>query len=71
MKIVIAMKVRGQWTQAELTFKDAQVLLRHDTAFDEIMTIDNGKLIRILKQSAEPSPEVHPDNPEVPQSIPQ
>lgn len=71
MKIVIAMKLRGYWTQTELKYDIAEGIMKHDNAFEEILLIENGKLKRMIRPIAEPSLAEHHDNPEVPQSTPQ
>lgn len=58
MKIVIAVKIRSVWTQAELTPEVAIGILNHDTAFEEILMIENGKLKRIVRQN--PSEQLLP-----------
>ena len=49
MKTVIAVKIREEWAQAELTLEVAKGILNHDKAFEEIMIIDNGKLKRLIR----------------------
>lgn len=72
MKSVIAMKIRGKWQQAELTIEVAQGILKHDTAFEEIMFIEKGELKKLVRPAtADASPESPPDNPASPQSTPQ
>jgi len=68
MKSVIAMKIRGEWTQAELTEEVARGMLKHDTAFEEIMFIENGKLKRLVRPE---SVDASSGTPEAQQSTPQ
>lgn len=66
IKQIIAMKHKGGWTQAELSYEEAQTLLKHDTAFEEALMIDGGKLKRIVR----PTPD-DAETPEAPLNTPQ
>lgn len=71
MKSVIAMKIRGQWQQAELTIEVARGILKHDTAFEEIMFIENGELKKLVKPEPVESSESPPETTEAQPSTPQ
>ncbi len=63
MRTVIAVKHKGYWTQAEMNYEEAQVLLRHDTNFEEFMCIVDGKLMRTSRPSTDDAetPEAPPN----------
>lgn len=72
MKVIIAMKIRGEWAQAELTMEVAEGILKHDKAFEEIMFIEDGKLKRLIRpETSGVNHEARPDNPALPQNTPQ
>ena len=73
MNNVIAMKLRGVWAQTELTEEVACSILKHDTAFEEILIIKDGKLKRLVRSEPDggENPEALPDNPASPQNTPQ
>ncbi len=53
MKNVIAMKLRGVWVQAELTWEGAVGVLKHDLAFEGFVAIVDGELKRYDKPKSD------------------
>lgn len=64
MRQVIAMKLKGVWVQADLSFEAAEGILGHDKSFEEFVALVDGKLKRFIKpKSDDVNPESLPDNP--------